>query len=88
MDNIVKILVIDTNKSPIHKESYELSDSNPSEIRNTILGALNRLGKGASALIKYKNEYFVADHTAQGKAESQNYFRTKIKYHPYMKELA
>ena len=87
MDNIVKILIIDINQSPIHKEKYELSDSNPADIRNIILKALNRLGKGASALIKYKNEYFVADHTAQGKIESQNYFRTKVKYHPYMKEL-
>jgi hypothetical protein len=83
----VKILIIDSAQTPIHTEKYELPASQPADIKNLILKSLNRLGKGTHALIKYKDDYFVADHTAQGKVESESYYRHKVKYHPYMKEL-
>lgn len=84
----VKILIIDSAKTPIHTEKYEFGVNESDKIKNTILSALNRLGKATHALIKYKNDYFIADHTAQGKVASDTYYKTKIKYHPYMKELA
>jgi len=83
----VKILIYDNGRNPIHKEKYELLASQSNEIKELILKSLNRLGKGGHALIKYRNDYFVADHTAQGKLESESYYRTKVKYHPFMSEL-
>jgi len=88
MDNIVKILIIDSAKTPIHTERYEFDASEGDKIKNTILDSLNRLGKATHALIKYKNDFWVADHTAQGKISSTTYYRHKVKYHPFMKELA
>lgn len=84
----VQILVIDSGQTPIHTEKYEYASTDTAKIKETILSSLNRLGKATHALIKYKNEYFVADHTAQGKIDSITYYRHKVKYHPYMKELA
>lgn len=84
----VKILIIDSGQTPIHTEKYEFQSSQGDQIKNTILSALNRLGKAAHALIKYKQDYFIADHTAEGKVLSESYYRTKVKYHPYMSELA
>ena len=86
MDDTVKILIIDSGKTPIHTEKYEFASTDPN-IKSTILNCLNKYGKGCHALMKFRNEYFVADHTAQGKIESEKYHRTKIKYHPFMKEL-
>lgn len=83
----VKILIIDSGQSPIHTEKYEFAESDGAKIKSTILSSLNRLGKATHALIKFKNDYYVADHTAQGKNESLTYYRHKVKYHPYMKEL-
>lgn len=83
----VKILIIDSAQTPIHTEKYEFNYSESAIIRDTILSSLNRLGKATHALIKYKNEYFSASHTAQGKIESKSYYKNKVKYHPYMKEL-
>jgi len=87
MSDTVKILIIDSAQTPIHTEKYEFPDTDGAKIKDTILSSLNRLGKATHALIKYKNDYFVADHTAQGKVESDTYYRHKVKYHPYMKEL-
>lgn len=89
MTNIetVKILIIDSAKTPIHTEKYEFAETDAVKIKDTILSSLNRLGKATHALIKFKNEYFIADHTAQGKNESLTYYRTKVKYHPFMKYL-
>ena len=87
-NNIVKILIIDSAKTPIHTERYEFDASEGDKIKNTILDSLNRLGKATHALIKYKNDFWVADHTAQGKIASTTYYRHKIKYHPFMKELS
>jgi hypothetical protein len=87
-NNTVKILIIDSGKTPIHTEKYEFASNDAAKIKDTILSSLNRLGKATHALIKFKNEYYVADHTAQGKVESTSYYRHKVKYHPYMKELA
>jgi hypothetical protein len=89
MENIdtVKILIIDGAQNPIHKEKYEFAPNESDKIKETILSSLNRLGKSTHALIKYKNDYWVADHIAQGKAVSDNYYKHKIKYHPFMKEL-
>lgn len=87
MTDTVKILIIDSAKTPIHTEKYEFSASEADKIKETILSSLNKFGKATHALIKYKNEYFVADHTAQGKIQSDTYYRHKVKYHPYMKEL-
>jgi len=87
MDDIVKILIIDSGQTPIHTEKYEFKPSEKDTIQSTILNCLNKYGKAAHALIKFKNEYFVADHTAQGKIESIKYHRHKVKYHPFMQEL-
>ena len=90
MENIgiVKILIIDSAQTPIHKEKYEFVETDGAKIKDTVLSSLNRLGKATHALIKYKNEYFVAEHTAQGKVMSETYYKHKIKYHPYIAELA
>jgi hypothetical protein len=85
--DIVKILIIDSAQMPIHTEKYEFASSEADKIKDTILSSLNRLGKATHALIRFKNEYWVADHTAQGKLQSETYYRHKVKYHPYMKEL-
>ena len=82
--DIVKILIIDSGQTPIHTEKYEFASSEGDKIKNTILSALNRLGKATHALIKYKNDYFIADHTAEGKIQSEHYWKTKVKYHPFM----
>lgn len=87
MENTVKILIIDSAKTPIHTEKYEFASTDGENIKNTILESLNRLGKATHALIRYKDEYWTADHTAQGKVASTTYYRHKIKYHPFMKEL-
>ena len=86
-NSAVKIIIIDSGQTPIHTEKYEFLDSEGDKIKSTILSALNRLGKASHALIKYKRDYFIADHTAEGKVLSESYYRTKVKYHPYMKEL-
>jgi len=87
--NIVKILIIDSAKTPIHTEKYEFDPIlQGDKIKTTILDSLNRLGKATHALIKYKDDFWVADHTAQGKISSTTYYRHKIKYHPFMKELS
>jgi hypothetical protein len=83
----VKILIIDSAKTPIHTEKYEFNANDGAKIKDTILSSLNRLGKATHALIKYKDDYFVADHTAQGKVQSDTYYRHKVRYHPYMKYL-
>lgn len=87
-NNTVKILIIDSAKTPIHTEKYEFASNEGDKIKTTILDCLNRLGKATHALIKFNNEYWVADHTAQGKVASTTYYRHRVKYHPYMKELA
>ena len=86
-NDTIKILIIDSAQSPIHTEKYEFSSSEGVKVKDTILSSLNRLGKATHALIKYKNEYFVADHTAQGKVMSETYYKHKVKYHPFMKYL-
>jgi hypothetical protein len=88
MDDTVKILIIDSAKTPIHTEKYEFKANEKDIIQKTILDCLNKYGKATHALIKFKNDYFVADHTAEGKVESTTYYRHKVKYHPMMKELA
>lgn len=88
MEEPVKILIIDSGQTPIHTEKYEFKSSERETIQTTILNCLNKYGKACHALIKFKNEYFVADHTSEGKSESTSYYRHKVKYHPFMKELA
>lgn len=87
MTDTVKILIIDSAQTPIHTEKYEFAENEGAKIKDTILSSLNRLGKATHALIKFKNEFYVADHTAQGKNESITYYKSKVKYHPYIKEL-
>ena len=87
MDDTVKILIIDSAKTPIHTEKYEFKSNEKDIIQSTILNCLNKYGKATHALIKFKNDFWVADHTAEGKVESTTYYRHKVKYHPYMKEL-
>ena len=83
-NNVVKIKVARIT----YTEKYEFDAGEGDKIKNTILDSLNRLGKATHALIKYKNDFWVADHTAQGKISSTTYYRHKIKYHPFMKELS
>lgn len=89
MDNIetIKILIIDSAQTPIHTEKYEFASTDSENVKNTILDSLNRLGKATHALIKYKNKFYTADHTAQGKTASLTYYKTEVKYHPFMKYL-
>jgi len=84
----VKILIIDSAQTPIHTEQYEFASTDGEKVKETILSSLNRLGKATHALIKYKNKFYTADHTAQGKTASATYYKTEIKYHPFMKYLA
>mgnify|MGYP001209423530 CR=1 FL=1 len=84
----VKILIIDSAQTPIHTEKYEFAGNESDKVKETILSSLNRLGKATHALIKYKNKFYTADHTSQGKIASLSYYKTEVKYHPYLKELA
>ena len=87
MDNKVQILLINTGSTPISTVKYVFEPIAKQEIHSTILDGLNRLGKLAHVLIKYRGEYWVADHTAR-KGASKEYFKHQVRYHPYMKELA
>lgn len=88
MEDTVKILAIHSGVAPIQTFKYELPASDKQKIKDTILSELNRLGKSAHALIKYKDKFWVADHTVQGKSDSTQYHKHEVKYHPFMKELA
>jgi hypothetical protein len=83
----VKVLVIDSGKTPIALERYEFSSTEGISARETILSALNRLGKASHALFSYKGKFWVADHTVQGNTPSKEYHRYEVTYHPFMKEL-
>jgi hypothetical protein len=84
----VKVLVINTGSAPITTERYDFSSNEGIKARETVLSALNRLGKASHALISYKGKFWVADHTAQGNTPSKEYHRHEVRYHPFMKELA
>jgi len=84
----VKILIINSGVTPIQTFRHELPAADKQNIKDTILSELNRLGKQTHALIKFKDKFWVADHTQQGKANSQEYHKHEIKYHPFMRELA
>ena len=65
MDDTLKILIIDSGKTPIHTEKYEMAASQGKQVIETfILNCLNKYGKACHALIKFKNEYFV-DYVVQ-----------------------
>ncbi len=83
----VHVLLINTGANPITTEKHVLEASDPSTVQNTILSGINRLGKLAHALIRYKTRYWVCDHTAR-KGASKEYYKHEVRYHPYMKELA
>jgi uncharacterized protein YjcR len=84
----VKILIINSGVAPIETFKHEIASVDKQKIKDTILSELNRLGKQTHALIKFKDKFWVADHTQQGKSESKEYIKHEIRYHPYMKELA
>jgi hypothetical protein len=86
MSEIVKILGVDTGKEPIQFEKLEISNENPALIKKTILEMLNRMGKNAHALCKFRNKFFVCDHTAK-RGPSSVYVRSEVRYHPYIEEL-
>jgi hypothetical protein len=88
MEDNVKILVIDSGTTPIKTFKHELPASDKQKVKDTILSELNRLGKAAHALIKYKDKFWIADHTAIGRTASTEYHKHSVKYHPFMKELA
>ena len=85
MDNTapetIKILVVNTGSTPISTEKYEFASTEGNKARETILEAINRLGKNSHALLKFHNRYWVADHTAR-KGPSKEYYKHEIKYHP------
>lgn len=83
----IKILVVNTGSTPITTEKYEFDSTESEKAKNAILEAINRLGKNSHALLKFRNRYWVADHTAR-KGPSKEYFKHEVKYHPMMKELA
>lgn len=84
---LVKILVVNTGATPISFEKMEFDATNKDGLQTFILDALNRTGKQSHALLKYKDRFWVADHTAR-KGHSKEYHRHEVKYHPFMKELA
>lgn len=86
MDTI-KVLVINSGTTPIATERYDFQSTEGDKAKETILSALNRLGKAAHALIGFKGKYWVADHTAVGNTPSKGYYKHQVKYHPFMKEL-
>ena len=86
MSEIVKILGVDTGKEPIRLEKQEVSDENPAFIKKTILEMLNRMGKNGHCLCKFRNKFFVCDHTAK-RGPSSIYHRVEVHYHPFMEEL-
>jgi hypothetical protein len=87
MTDTVQILMVNTGATPISFEKFAFSPTEKQQIHDTILNSLNRLGKQAHALLKYRGEFWVADHTAR-KGASKEYFKHQVRYHPYMKELA
>jgi len=88
MEDTVKILVIDSGVTPIKTFKHELPASDKQKIKDTILSELNRLGKSSHALIKYKDKFWVAGHTAEGRTASTEYHKHSVRYHPFMKDLA
>ena len=84
---VVKILIVNTGATPISTEKYEFHSTDTKAIQEKVLESINRLGKNSHALLKFKNRYWVADHTAR-KGPSKEYYKYEIKYHPMMKELA
>jgi hypothetical protein len=84
---IVKILLVNTGETPISLEKYEFPASDTKGIQEKILTSINRLGPNSHALLKYKNRFWVADHTAR-KGPSKEYFKHEVKYHKFMEELA
>jgi hypothetical protein len=88
MEDTVKILIIDSGVAPIQTFKHELPASEKQQIKDLILSELNRLGKATHALIKFKDKFWVADHTAPGKSMSTEYHKHSVKYHPFMKEMA
>jgi hypothetical protein len=89
MDNteIVKILIVNTGATPVSTEKTEFSATDATALQQFILDAINRTGKQSHALLKYKDKFWVADHTAR-KGHSKEYHKHSVRYHPYMKELA
>jgi len=85
--NTVKVLVINSGVTPIQTEKYEFAETEGLKVKETVLAALNRMGKAAHALIKYKGKLWVADHTAEGNTPSAEYFRHEVKYHPFASEI-
>ena len=67
-------------------EKYEIDATEKEKIQDTILEAINRLGKSSHALLKYKDRFWVADHTAR-KGASKEYYKHEVKYHPYASQL-
>ena len=88
MEDNVKILVVDSSEMPVKTFKHELPAADKQKIKETILEELNRLGKAAHALIKYKDKFWVADHMTEGRAASTEYHKHSVRYHPFMKELA
>jgi len=88
MEDNVKILVIDSGVTPVKTFKHELPASDKQKVKDTILSELNRLGKAAHALIKYKDKFWIADHTAEGRTASTEYHKHSVRYHPFMKDLA
>lgn len=84
---VVKILVVNTGSTPISFEKYEFQSSESKTIQEKILERINALGKNSHALLKYKNQFWVADHTAR-KGPSKEYYKHKVDYHTFMTELS
>jgi len=88
--DIVKILIIDESVPDVDKKvvaKYQFPSTEADKIKTTILDSINKIGKASHALIKYRNEFFTANHTAEGKLQSEHYERTKVTYHPNMNVL-
>lgn len=82
----IKVLIVNSGTTPIHTEKYEFA-SNDSTAKEQILAALNRIGKAAYALIKYKGKMYTAVHTSQGNTPSAEYYKNEIKYHPLANDI-
>lgn len=86
MDNMVKLIAINTGSAEIVLERHELPADKPDVIKDMILTSLNKMGKSSHVLIKWKDKLYTAHHMAQ-RGKSKDYFHSEVKYHPYAKEL-
>lgn len=84
MTNPISILCVETTVDPVVKKKKILKASK--DLSSDLLSELNKLSKNGFILLKWKNELWRISHTV-ARPPSKTYFKEKVKYHPYEKEL-